>query len=75
MKAESGEKLRLAALLAEPPLSYSAARARPLANPPPPKHLCAICGYWGKVRCARCGERTCGLLECWRAHAVEGCLP
>ncbi|KEF63476.1 uncharacterized protein A1O9_01454 [Exophiala aquamarina CBS 119918] len=72
----------MAALLAEPPLSYTAARAKPLAQAPsveggsnlllakPARHFCAICGYWGKVRCKRagCGERVCGLLECWRAH-------
>jgi len=69
------------ALLAEPPLTYTAARAKPLDDAPsidgasnlllakPARHFCAICGYWGKVRCKRgCGERICGLLECWRAH-------
>lgn len=70
-------------LLSEPPLSYNAARAKPLECAPstiqptgnntltakPPRYFCAICGYWGKVRCAKgCGERVCGLLECWRGH-------
>jgi zinc finger HIT domain-containing protein 1 len=72
----------MAALLAEPPLSYTAARAKPLDEAPssggggsnillakPQRYFCAICGYWGKVRCKRaCGERVCGLLECWKAH-------
>jgi zinc finger HIT domain-containing protein 1 len=76
------------ALLAEPPLSYTAARARPeegddddkyrnaaarpptrSSQPPPPRHFCHICGHLGKLRCGRsCGERVCGLLDCWRAH-------
>lgn len=74
------------ALLAEPPLSYTAARAKPLDGAEvstfakirtgsnalvakPPRWFCAVCGYWGKVRCKRgCGERVCGLLECWRGH-------
>ncbi|KAG9793292.1 hypothetical protein ABEF93_001419 [Exophiala dermatitidis] len=73
------------ALLAEPPLSYTAARAKPqedgggsaasgLLLPKPPRWFCAVCGYWGKLRCKYgCGERVCGLLECWRAH--EGVCP
>ncbi|KIV80180.1 hypothetical protein PV11_07699 [Exophiala sideris] len=73
------------ALLAEPPLSYIAARAKPLEGSDsstfavrtgsnalvakPQRWFCAVCGYWGKVRCKRgCGERVCGLLECWKAH-------
>jgi zinc finger HIT domain-containing protein 1 len=80
----------LQALLAEPPLSYVAARAKPLDDPSgesgsgaafsmrtgnsalmakPGRWFCAVCGYWGKVRCKYgCGERVCGLLECWRGH-------
>lgn len=78
------------ALLAEPPLSFIAARAKPLdgANSSsfalrigssaglakPQRWFCAVCGHWGKVRCGRgCGERVCGLLECWRGH--EGVCP
>lgn len=70
------------ALLAEPPLSYTAARAKPLEQHPenptvrvggrlarPQRWFCTVCGYWGKLRCKHgCGERVCGLLECWRAH-------
>jgi zinc finger HIT domain-containing protein 1 len=67
----------MAALLAEPPLSYAAARAKPLEEERqlPRRHFCAVCGYWGKVRCRRCGERTCGLMECWKGHEVAGCVP
>ncbi|KAK5056568.1 hypothetical protein LTR84_012099 [Exophiala bonariae] len=72
----------MATLLAEPPLSYTAARAKPLDDTSstrggsnillakPPRYFCAICGYWGKVKCKRgCGERVCGIMECWKAHA------
>lgn len=77
----------LSHLLSEPPLSYSASRAQPLKdqpphtnnsrllNPHPPRHFCSICGYWGKVRCVRCGERTCGLMECWRGHEGACSVP
>ncbi|KIW49765.1 hypothetical protein PV05_11414 [Exophiala xenobiotica] len=78
------------ALLAEPALSYTAARAKPLEGADsttfgmrtgnnmllakPQRWFCAVCGYWGKVRCKRgCGERVCGLMECWRGH--EGVCP
>src|SRR6202012_143314 len=78
------------ALVAEPPLSYTAARAKPLDDPSdeagsgagfamrtgnsmlvakPGRWFCALCGYWGKMRCKYgCGDRVCGLLECWRGH-------
>ncbi|KIW44760.1 uncharacterized protein PV06_03208 [Exophiala oligosperma] len=75
----------LQALLAEPTLSYNMARAKPLEGADksvfeirtgsnvlvakPQRWFCAVCGYWGKVRCRQgCGERVCGLLECWRGH-------
>lgn len=73
----------LTLLLTEPPLSYSASRAQPPQDhssnsntsrthlppaPKPPRHFCSICGYWGRVKCKRCGERTCGLMECWKGH-------
>jgi zinc finger HIT domain-containing protein 1 len=62
------------ALLSEPPLTYNAARAKPLDDATPVRHFCAICGYWGKVKCRKCGEWTCGLMECWRGHEA-GCSP
>lgn len=57
-------------LLSEPPLSYSAARATPLdeEHRPPSRNFCAICGYWGRVKCGKCGEWTCGIMECWKSH-------
>ena len=62
-------------LLAELPLSYNEARAKPLDpdKQPPPRHFCIMCGYWGKVKCRKCAERTCGTLECWKAHEAAGC--
>jgi zinc finger HIT domain-containing protein 1 len=62
------------ALLSEPALTYNAARAKPLEDGPPVRYFCAVCGYWGKVKCRKCGERTCGLMECWRGHEA-GCSP
>jgi zinc finger HIT domain-containing protein 1 len=62
-------------LLAEAPLPWDAASARPLENRMPARHFCVVCGYWGKVRCKRCGERTCGLLECWKGHEGSCAVP
>lgn len=63
------------ALLAEPPLSWDAAAARPMETRMPVRHFCSVCGYWGKVRCKRCGERTCGLMECWKGHEGSCVVP
>ena len=65
----------MALLISEPPLSYTAARAKPLdpEKELPVRHFCVMCGYWGKVKCRKCGERCCGSLECWRGHEAGGC--
>jgi len=57
-------------LTSEPPLTFSAARATTLDadKRPPPRRFCGICGYWGKVKCKKCEEWTCGAMECWREH-------
>ncbi|KAL8920237.1 MAG: hypothetical protein Q9172_004590 [Xanthocarpia lactea] len=60
------------ALLAGPPLSYNAARAAPSIGKPP-RHFCEICGYWGSVRCLKCGARVCGL-DCKNTHDEGRCL-
>ena len=60
------------ALLAGPPLSYNAARSAPSVGKPP-RHFCEICGYWGSVKCLKCGARVCGL-ECKNAHDEGRCL-
>lgn len=57
-------------LMSEPPLTYNAARATQLDpdKQPPPRHFCGVCGYWGRVKCRKCEEWTCGIMECWRGH-------
>lgn len=62
----------MAALLAEPPLRYHAARAAPSATKKPARRFCTICGYWGKIKCKNCGVRTCGL-ECYKVHEDSRC--
>jgi zinc finger HIT domain-containing protein 1 len=61
------------ALLSGPPLSYNAARAGPPPAGKPQRHFCEICGYWGTVKCMKCGARVCGL-ECKGAHDDGRCL-
>lgn len=60
------------ALLSGPPLSYNQARAAPAAGKPQ-RYFCEICGYWGSIRCMKCGARVCGL-ECKGAHDEGRCL-
>ncbi|KAI0457696.1 hypothetical protein F5B21DRAFT_501085 [Xylaria acuta] len=70
----SDDELR--ALLAAPPLSYLEARG---TWPPgtggdgqqyPRRTFCVVCGYWGRVRCMKCGTRVCAL-ECLEIHQEE----
>lgn len=62
------------ALLAHPPLPYSAAKAAPpTSDGPPRRQFCEICGYWGRIKCLKCTARVCGL-ECKRAHDETSCL-
>ncbi|KAI9803890.1 MAG: hypothetical protein M1825_001770 [Sarcosagium campestre] len=58
-------------LTACPPLSYGAARAAPSAAVQ--RHFCEICGYWGRIKCIKCGARVCGL-ECKGVHDEGRCL-
>lgn len=61
----------LEALVSQPPLSYNAARAAPPpASAPPPRKFCEMCGYWGRVKCLKCGQRVCRL-ECKEAHDLD----
>lgn len=62
----------LEALVSGPPLSYNGARAAPSIGRPQ-RHFCEICGYWGTIKCMKCGVRVCGL-ECKNAHADGRCL-
>ena len=59
------------ALLAGPPLSYGAARAAPAIGKPQ-RYFCEICGYWGTIKCLKCGVRVCGL-ECKTTHDDGKC--
>lgn len=62
------------ALVNAPPLTYNEARsAPPPAGAPPPRKFCEICGYWGRVRCMKCGNWTCSVL-CKDAHDEHKCL-
>ena len=61
------------ALLSGPPLSYNAARAAPPPPGKPQRQFCEICGYWGTIKCLKCGARVCGL-ECKGAHDDGRCL-
>ena len=61
------------ALLSAPPLSYNAARSAPPPPHQPQRHFCEICGYWGTIKCMKCGARVCGL-ECKGAHDDGRCL-
>lgn len=60
------------ALLSAPPLSYKQAAAAPSSSTAPPRHFCEICGYWGRVRCMKCGVRICAL-DCLKAHEDTRC--
>ncbi|KAI1142987.1 hypothetical protein F5Y05DRAFT_138659 [Hypoxylon sp. FL0543] len=64
----------LRALLRAPPLSYAEARGRWIEDDRryPPRVFCEVCGYWGRVRCMKCGVRVCAL-ECLETHREE-CL-
>lgn len=64
----------LEALLNAPPLTYNQARsAPPVHGAPPPRQFCEICGYWGRVKCMKCGNMTCSVL-CKDAHDENKCL-
>jgi len=64
----------LEALLAAPPLSYAASHAAPPpTGGPPQRQFCDNCGYWGQIKCRKCGARVCGL-ECKDAHEATRCL-
>ena len=62
----------MATLLSGPPLSYNGARAAPSLGKPQ-RLFCEICGYWGTLKCTKCGARVCGL-ECKNAHSDGRCI-
>lgn len=68
-KALSEEELE--SLLSAPPLSYNAARAKGLPeSAPPQRKFCEMCGYWGRVKCLKCGVRVCGM-DCKGQHDID----
>ncbi|KAK4217707.1 hypothetical protein QBC37DRAFT_414431 [Rhypophila decipiens] len=62
----------LRALFTAPPLSYLEARAAwgEEESRYPSRSFCDVCGYWGRVRCLKCGVRTCAL-ACLNTHKEE----
>ncbi|MCJ1386994.1 hypothetical protein MMC17_010123 [Xylographa soralifera] len=62
----------LEALATAQPLYYNAARAAPSSSGKPQRHFCEFCGYWGQIKCIKCGARVCGLV-CKKAHDEERC--
>lgn len=60
------------ALLSGTPLSYEASRAVAMSGKPQ-RHFCEICGYWGSIKCMKCGARVCGL-DCKTSHEDSRCL-
>lgn len=67
----SDDELR--ALMTAPPLGYLDARAawdEAGHGRYPVRVFCAVCGYWGRVKCLKCGTRVCAL-DCLEAHREE----
>jgi zinc finger HIT domain-containing protein 1 len=56
-------------LLGHPPLSYGDATGD-WDTKYPVRSFCEVCGYWGRVRCMKCGTRVCAL-DCLEAHKEE----
>ncbi len=59
----------LQALLAARPLTYLEVRAG-WGGRYPVRVFCEMCGYWGRVKCLKCGTRLCAL-DCLEAHREE----
>ncbi|KAL1306031.1 hypothetical protein AAFC00_004159 [Neodothiora populina] len=64
----SASRLRYSAARSAPPPALLAGSARP-----PRRVFCEICGYWGRVKCMKCGARVCGF-ECQSAHDESRCI-
>lgn len=61
-------------LMRAPPLTYHQARGVWTEDDKryPTRHFCEVCGYWGRVRCMKCGTKVCAL-DCLDVHREE-CL-
>ncbi|KAK2610869.1 hypothetical protein N8I77_004262 [Diaporthe amygdali] len=59
-------------LLRAPPLNYNQARGVWTEDDRryPARQFCEVCGYWGRVRCMKCGTRVCAL-DCLDVHREE----
>lgn len=59
-------------LMRAPPLNYNQARGKWTEDDRqyPTRHFCEVCGYWGRVRCMKCGTRVCAL-DCLNVHREE----
>lgn len=59
-------------LMRAPPLNYHQARGAWTQEDKryPTRHFCEVCGYWGRVRCMKCGTRVCAL-DCLDVHREE----
>ncbi|KAG4443693.1 hypothetical protein IFR05_000782 [Cadophora sp. M221] len=59
-------------LLAAPPMTYNQARGPWVEEDmrKPVRQFCEICGYWGRVKCMRCGGKVCAL-ECLNTHQQD----
>lgn len=57
-------------LLNRAPLSYSEAVSSVDDPKYPVRVFCEVCGYWGRVRCMKCGTRVCAL-DCLDTHREE----
>ncbi|KAG5986045.1 hypothetical protein E4U54_005652 [Claviceps lovelessii] len=56
-------------LLSQPPLPYLEALGH-VDETYPRRVFCEVCGYWGRVRCLKCGTRVCAL-DCLETHREE----
>lgn len=59
-------------LIAAPPLTYMEAKGELTDEDlrKPSRSFCEICGYWGRVKCMKCGTRVCAL-ECLKTHQED----
>ncbi|KAJ4421990.1 hypothetical protein N0V82_003386 [Gnomoniopsis sp. IMI 355080] len=59
-------------LIKAPPLNYIQARGTWGEDESryPVRSFCEVCGYWGRVRCMKCGTRVCAL-DCLDVHREE----
>ncbi|KAI1105289.1 hypothetical protein F4804DRAFT_145249 [Jackrogersella minutella] len=62
----------LKALMQAPPMTYAEARGRWTVDDRryPARVFCEVCGYWGRVKCMKCGVRACAL-DCLETHREE----